>query len=341
MFQFTQFEQRKAILVEATEEENKLVLSGLKLFGIKDDRVHNIQRVGALEVNSKNMCIDIDGDKYYIKITSNQSLDEKLGILNKAGVSEETFPRFLKCQGDTYGAHLRRDKFAYLSRSAGESFIRGSKDEIVNVAGRLDGLGRLSSSESLYFIGTWEVGSSWAELRRYLEEVTDCGPQNIVSIDGTLGVKLAEYRKMLRVAFKQADSLRAGEEGHGASHFDLHPLNIVTSKSGECCLLDIDSLLVGPKELAWAYFLFRMARKRICTDGSDSESISRIACDLTIGGRPDLKEAIPFARKEVLRRLSKVLRLNIEHGVTKWNRAAVILVQNIEECNFIEQSLAV
>ena len=339
MFKTTAFEHNKTSFKEATKAELEIAFSGIEKFGISATRVRSVKTVGALEVNSRNMRIEIDGKSYFLKVTKGKTLEKKIQVLYTGGLLGKTVPRYMKSRTDTFGVEMKDGRYAYLSSDVGQKVIRGRSEEIKSVSRKLCELDELSNKEWAKSIGVWEVGSSWNDMRPYIDNLINCGAGEVEKIDESLGIELEQYRETIDRAFTNSDGLCRLIKDYGVCHFDLHPLNIAVDAEGNCCLLDIDSVLIGPREVAWSYFLFRMARKRICmVDGSQAE-IRRIACELTIKGRPSLKDVIPLARREILRRLSKVLRLNLVRGDTRWNKVGGLLLRNIEECNTIEKAL--
>ena len=123
------------------------------------------------------------------------------------------------------------------------------------------------------------------------------------------------------------------------SHFDLHPLNILfDDMSSTLRLVDIDSLFLGPSYIALSYAAFRLQRALFISSSNYTSGSLLTTLKASFGpycASASNETLMLYAKYELLRRISLVLKLNYKQKNSCWNKVLNSLICGVFECNYL------
>jgi|GEM_PF-3332778 len=97
-------------------------------------------------------------------------------------------------------------------------------------------------------------------------------------------------------------------------HIDLHPHNLLFDKGKLSALLDLESFVCIPHELAVGFTLFKLGRKALYTNVLSLAQLRKLYVK-----RFDLKRLHFFCKVELTRRIIKILELHYLKGNQAWD----------------------
>ncbi len=150
-------------------------------------------------------------------------------------------------------------------------------------------------------------------------------------------VLLEEYWDEVMAEWRRLISKRPTGGRLQASHYDLHPHNLLFSGNTVAAVLDFESCRVMPAGYALGFAALKQCRQTVSLHQGniDIRSIGAFYMTLLVGSN---REAALIAHEigdlaicEVLRRINLILRLNIEERNRAWNHVLQIQLGHIRE----------
>jgi hypothetical protein len=122
-----------------------------------------------------------------------------------------------------------------------------------------------------------------------------------------------------------------------ASHFDLHPHNLLVKGDRVSAVLDFESCKLMPVGYALGFAALKQCRQTVALSQLPTDAPfvgARYIAQLS--GCSSINDAIArrlgdFAVSEVIRRICLILKLNIENGDKTWNRVLPVQLGHIRE----------
>lgn len=122
-----------------------------------------------------------------------------------------------------------------------------------------------------------------------------------------------------------------------ASHFDLHPHNLLVSGSLVTAVLDFESCKLMPAGYALGFAALKQCRQTVALSQLPAEAplvgaryVVRLS-DCCPSAVPVVMRLGDFAVSEAIRRICLILRLNIESGDKTWNQVLPVQLGHIGE----------
>ena len=122
------------------------------------------------------------------------------------------------------------------------------------------------------------------------------------------------------------------------NHIDLHPHNIITKNNKVQAIIDIDSCKVVGEGYAIAYNALKICKQTVLYNKkkiNKKKIISKFMYNLKKEYKLDkniTNNLYYFAISEVLRRLTYMFKLTINHNDRKWNKVIPIQLGHLDEC---------
>jgi Ser/Thr protein kinase RdoA (MazF antagonist) len=123
-----------------------------------------------------------------------------------------------------------------------------------------------------------------------------------------------------------------------ASHFDLHPRNLLMRGQKVVAILDFESCRSLPIGYAMAFAGLKQGRQAVVAGGNalDAPRVGRLFVERYRTAFPatqKLDRVADLAAVEVLRRIAVILRLNVEQRIANWNGVLPVQIAHLEEAN--------
>jgi Ser/Thr protein kinase RdoA (MazF antagonist) len=125
-----------------------------------------------------------------------------------------------------------------------------------------------------------------------------------------------------------------------ASHFDLHPRNLLMRGGKVVAILDFESCRTMPVGYAMAFAGLKQGRQAVSAGGNalDAARVGRQFLERYRTAFPataTLDRVADLAAIEVLRRIAVILRLNVEQRISSWNAVLPVQIAHLEEANVL------
>jgi len=126
----------------------------------------------------------------------------------------------------------------------------------------------------------------------------------------------------------------------GVVHIDLHPHNLLLRGDKPVCILDFDSLMIGPVKIMLGFSGYKLLRQVVCFTGElkDRSSPRRhldryFEAIFSAYGSifTDPSDLALYAYAEVCRRITLILRLNFQEDNKDWNHVLPMHIAGLYE----------
>jgi hypothetical protein len=148
---------------------------------------------------------------------------------------------------------------------------------------------------------------------------------------------LAEWWPILMEEWHTLNSINLVAGPIQASHFDLHPHNILMREGRIAAILDFEACKVMPIGFALGFAAMKQCRQALVasTLPDNLRSIGSHYVARLVKACPDAHKIVAnfgnLAVAETLRRICIILRLNLESGEKKWNKVLPIQLNHLGE----------
>lgn len=277
-----------------------------------------IERIAGPSIGSASYRV---GD-HYVKILHRRpsndhvrSIGTVAAALRAAGVPiEEPVPDL---RGDAFseiGLPDGSSGYVYVQRFVEGGFFSGSADQLEACLPAILAIGPAlrmlaPTDQQLAAYGSWDPVAILARVRRAIEARTAAG---LVDTFDQLAREYLPLHTSIAAAYRP--------ERHRSStlnHLDLHPHNLLFGSTRLRAILDFGGFQAVRDETAIAFALYKLGRKGVSVDRLTTKDFRRLA-----GRGCDLIQLAAFARVEVTRRATLVLRGHYVDGNTEWDRDA-------------------
>lgn len=123
-----------------------------------------------------------------------------------------------------------------------------------------------------------------------------------------------------------------------ASHFDLHPRNLLMRGEQVVAILDFESCRTIPIGYAMAFAGLKQGRQAVVAGGNahDAPRVGSLFLERYRTAFPateTLDRVADLAAIEAIRRIAVILRLNVEQRISSWNAVLPVQIAHLEEAN--------
>jgi len=139
--------------------------------------------------------------------------------------------------------------------------------------------------------------------------------ENMQSDGGTFDTDVRAALPNLHVIADLFTRMRPALAFNECHHFDLHPHNLLFDDTGLRCVLDLESVVVVPYEIATTFNCFKLARKTVAMGYLPLKDMHTMVARYF-----DVATLYPFAQFELLRRITVILQLHYKEHNTKWDQ---------------------
>ncbi len=159
--------------------------------------------------------------------------------------------------------------------------------------------------------------------------------------DNLLGEENAELLALswptLIHEWKNLSSTKLPNSRVQASHFDLHPHNLLVAGGKVVAVLDFEACKVMPVGFALGFAALKQCRQAMALRGltANPREVGSFYTDYLLRSCPGARDLSShlgsFAVAEVMRRICSIFRLNLENGEKKWNRVLEVQLRHLCE----------
>ncbi len=298
------------------------------------------EQSNALGINSNNFLLKTTKGSFVLKRWSDQALprdvQNTLAIMDWLASRQLPVPAPVELHQDSFTLSSGSGTWSLFPFVAGEYFS-GADDELCAVAeatGRLmETLTQLPAS-NLPSEGSAQITAADGELLRRVKDISKnwdvlLGSEHAELLELAWPVLMAEWEAL------SASNLVCGRTQ--AAHFDLHPHNLIVSQGKVAALLDFEACKVMPVGFALGFAALKQCRQAMTLrpPESDPRLVGSIYLDHLLRTFPSARQFSThlgdLAVAEVLRRISIILRLNLEKGEKKWNKVLGVQLGHLGE----------
>lgn len=327
----------------------------IEAYGARVGPVERLRRSGAIEVNSKNFAVDARRGRFLLK-----RLDAGKDL---AAASEQlALQRWLAEQGLPVPSVVPGAKGELIVFGSGASwclfdFVEGeyfSGDEasleptarvigsLMAACGRASALGIVATA-GVEYPSPDDVG---VLLRRASDRRADWA--DLFGVEEA--ALLEDEWEFVGVIAERLAAPHGPPRGEASRicHIDLHPHNLLLRGGRVVAVLDPDSYLRQPPQIALAFATYKLLRQHVVRHGLGRSPLVVAergrAFVATIRAAADLPsqpgEIALAAKAEIFRRLLYILRSNVDAGDGTWNKVLPVHLAGLHEVDQIFAALA-
>lgn len=300
----------------------------------------DLEQSEALGINSSNFRLSTSQGVFLLKRWSRSAdvsdLEKILAMMNWLASRKLPVPAPAKFMGGEVLLQLDSSAWSLFPFVEGDYFsgAGGQLEAIAEMTGRLmETLSQLPSNYSPS-VGPKHLTAADGELLRRVEDASGrwdalLGPAHASLLSECWPALMMEWERLVDAGL-DACAVQA-------SHFDLHPHNLLVSGDRITAVLDFESCKLMPVGYALGFAALKQCRQTVALSQLPTDAplvgaryIARLS-DCCPSTAPIVRQLGDFAVSEVLRRICIILRLNIESGDKKWNRVLPIQIGHIGE----------
>lgn len=319
------------------ESELEPIIS--KMFNACDLKKVNIEFSGSMEINSSNFRVSFLKKKYIIKKWPINQTHKSILNINKTVLFLEnnqiSVPKIMPLFKNEM--ILKSNNHLWTcSEFIGGEYFSGKNNQLESAA-----LLTANTTNKLFFLP--KDISPKRKIRIDLSEMLQLINKTEFSSSNwekTFGLELScllnSNISKLKYLCKDFKSKKINCGQVFPNHYDMHPHNILFDNNDSPHLLDFESIVEIPTGNSIAYSTLKQCRQSISLNQNESPSevsklyIDLLAANLKIGKLDWIDNFKELAQIETLRRISIVLKLNIE-GNCSWNKVLPVLFSNLYE----------
>ncbi len=294
----------------------------------------------ALSINSKNFRLSTSEGDFVLKRWSHQVVSQEvrhtLAIMDWLASQQLPVPAPVKLQQDSFTLSTDSSTWSLFPFVEG-AYFSGASDELhaaAEVTGRL--METLSQLPSICVPngGPSQLTVADGELLARVKDVSG-------TWDALFGMEhadlLASLWPVLMAEWESLNSIRLTGGRIQASHFDLHPHNLLVQDSEVVAVLDFEACKVMPVGFALGFAALKQCRQAmtLLPSSTDPASVGSLYTDHLMQTYPGVRDLIAhlgdLAVAEVLRRICIILRLNLENADKKWNKVLTVQLAHLGE----------
>lgn len=307
-----------------------------------------IEKLVGLEINSKNYRITLPSRQLALKQTNR--INENATVANQLALSQLllergiNFPRLLRShEGDYVSVH--NNSSWILGDFVSGKYYSGQNDESAGLGVLLGSMQGILDNLDVKDLPVSNIVSNWQETRSVFAEfykMESDWPHIFPAQDYLL---LNDNYEALRKSIDVVEDFKATViDRPVVTHIDLHPHNILVNNSGKLIVLDVDSLQVSYRLQSIAFAFYKLMRQHVISNkiGLSVENIGNAVqgfamhyskgCKLDKSDFGNLQSA---AMVEVVRRIGIIIRLNMVHRNTEWNRVLIMHMSALAEIPYL------
>ena len=300
----------------------------------------DLEQSDALGINSKNFRLNTAKGIFVLKRwsehTAPRDIQNTLAIMAWLAARQLPVPAPLELRPDCFTLVTRSGTWSMFPYVEG-AYFSGAGDELpaaAEVCGRLMETLALLPAACMPAEGPAHMTAGDGALLRRVKDVSR-------TWDALLGTEHAELLASLwPVLMLEWDKLCAAKPISGrtqATHFDLHPHNLLVSGGKVAAVLDFEACKVMPVGFALGFAALKQCRQAIALRQlrGDPRSAGALYIERLLRACPGARELAPhlgdLAVAETLRRICIILRLNLENGEKKWNKVLAVQLGHLGE----------
>lgn len=296
-----------------------------------------------LEINSNNLRLACRGGQFLLKRWSDATdigaIERTLDLMQWLGARDLPVPAPIRFDFKSAVIHHAGSRWTLFPFFEGRWFS-GRQNELepaAIISGKLSfTLGRLAKN-LCPGAGPDHLSNADSDLFAYMERERPrwgpmLGAEHAAKLAGSWPLLMAEWNRL------RDDPPFAGPSQ--AVHFDLHPRNVLLDAGKVTAVLDFEACKVMGLGYALSFAGLKQCRQAVVAvgDASAARSFGTAFVRTVLDACPAMKGVDRFADlalAETLRRLAIIIRLNIEKGVTTWNKVLPIQLAHLSECKLL------
>ena len=301
----------------------------------------DLEQSEALGINSSNFRLSTSQGVFLLKRWSRSAetsdLERTLALMSWLVSRRLPVPAPTKFTGGEVLLRLDSSTWSLFPFIEGDYFsgAGGELEAVAEMTGRL--METLSQLPENYApaAGPRHLTVADGELLRRVEDASNRWDALLGSAHASL---LAECWPVLKMEWDRLVDAGLDAGAVQASHFDLHPHNLLVSGNRVTAVLDFESCKLMPVGYALGFAALKQCRQTVALSQLPADDaplvgaryIARLS-ECCLSTSPIVRRLGDFAVSEALRRICLILRLNIESGDKTWNRVLPVQLGHIGE----------
>ncbi len=301
-------------------------------------------QVGAFEINSSNFKVSINNSKYLVKrwdkAAETEKIQTQLQLLLWLHEKNIPVPKPLQSITNNYFVVQNERIWGVFDFLEGEYF-KGTKDQLCSIASSIGSLTRELKSlpqDIKVEQGPRHLRTEDREVLRLFDQKKNhwgqiIGPEHVELLHNSFNYIVETWDK--------ANSLKVFAGKLQVIHYDLHPHNILMSDSDVVGILDFDACAVLEPGVALGFSIMKLVRQAMAFNESkyQASELGALFIAELIKEDPEIKSFAGnlkiLAKTEVLRRITLILKLNLENSDRRWNHVLPVQIGHLYECDQI------
>ena len=305
------------------------------------DNFTEINKIDSLDGNSKNYLILLSNTKSIIfkNISNIKDIDllkNKIEVSNKIFNTTSLLPKFLL---NDLGEYFSKDNNNFWLASEffdGRSFNGSMKhtDYTCKALSRL--LFNLKNHEKINTDIELDTHSTFINVNTILSSFYNNKLDFKSSFPLDIFNLLLENKNFILNTLSKIDLSFISRDDFQLTHIDLHPHNVLISKSNDVCFIDIDSLMLGSLKKSIGFMIYKMGRQFYIYNAKKNNICRLFLQKLNLKDEDSIVSDLRSATcLEILRRISIIIECNMLKQDTRWNSMLGIQINALHEIPFI------